>query len=141
MMNMVKIPLGIVDFCNYEESLPALMELLGAAPVLGSQKSVVIKPNLVNSSPPPITTSVKLVAMLVKYVASVSDAEIVVAEGCGIPLYNTDRPYRKLGYFELAKSKEVVLVDLNFLSSKIPQILYPKNLYDIIFSKRVNNFE
>jgi uncharacterized protein (DUF362 family) len=141
MMNMVKIPLGIVDFCNYEESLPALMELLGAAPVLGSQKRVVIKPNLVNSSPPPITTSVKLVAMLVKYVASVSDAEIVVAEGCGIPLYNTDRPYRKLGYFELAKSKEVVLVDLNFLSSKIPQILYPKNLYDIIFSKRVNNSE
>ena len=95
------------------KSLPALMELLGAAPVLGSQKRVVIKPNLVNSSPPPITTPVKLVAAIVEYVKSVSDAEIVIAEGCGLPLYNTDRPYRKLGYSELAKSKEVVLVDLN----------------------------
>jgi uncharacterized protein (DUF362 family) len=113
MMNIGKIPLGIVDFCTYEKSLPALMELLGAAPVLGSQKRVVIKPNLVNSSPPPITTPVKLVAAIVEYVKSVSDAEIVVAEGCGIPLYNTGRPYRKLGYSELAKSKEVVLVDLN----------------------------
>jgi uncharacterized protein (DUF362 family) len=113
MMNMSKIPLKIVDFCSYEESLPALMELLGAAPVLGSQKRVVIKPNLVNSFPPPITTSVKLVAAIVEYVKSVSDAEIVVAEGCGLPLYNTNRPFRKLGYFQLAKSKEVALVDLN----------------------------
>ncbi|MFN2128409.1 MAG: DUF362 domain-containing protein [Anaerolineales bacterium] len=85
MMNMCKIPLGIVDFCSYEESLPELMDLLEAAPALSSQTRVVIKPNLVNSSPPPITTSVKLVAAIVKYIKSVSDAEIVVAEGCGFP--------------------------------------------------------
>lgn len=110
---MGETPLGIVDFCSYEESVPALMELLGAGPVLGSQKRVVIKPNLVNASSPPITTPVKLVAAIVEYVKAVSNAETVVAEGCGASLYSTDRPYRKLGYFDLAKSNGVVLVDLN----------------------------
>jgi len=106
-------PIGIVDFCSYEKSVPAIMELIGATQVLGEQKRVVIKPNLVNTSPPPITTPVQLVGAIVEYVKSVSNAEIVIAEGCGAPLYHTDRPYRKLGYTELAKSSGTVLVDLN----------------------------
>jgi uncharacterized protein (DUF362 family) len=110
---MNKTPIGIVDFCSYEESVPALMELLGAARVLGEQKRVVIKPNLVNTSRPPITTPVQLVAAIADYVKSVSNAETVIAEGCGVPLYNTHRPFRKLGYSDLAKSNGIVLVDLN----------------------------
>jgi uncharacterized protein (DUF362 family) len=110
---MNNTPLGIVDFCSYKKSVPALMELLGAARVLGEQKRVVIKPNLVNTSPPPITTPFQLVGAIVEYVKSVSNAEIVIAEGCGAPLYHTDRPYRKLGYTELARSNGTVLVDLN----------------------------
>jgi len=110
---MNKTPLGIVDFCSYEESVPALMGLLGAAQTLGEQKRVVIKPNLVNTSPPPITTPVQLVAAIADYVKSVSNAEIVIAEGCGAPLYNTHRPFRKLGYSDLAKSNGMILVDLN----------------------------
>jgi uncharacterized protein (DUF362 family) len=110
---MNKTPLGIVDFCSYEESVPALMELLGAARVLGEQKRVVIKPNLVNTSPPPITTPVQLVAAITGYVKSVSNAKTVIAEGCGAPVYNTHRPFRKLGYSDLAKSNGIVLVDLN----------------------------
>jgi len=112
-MNMNKTPLGIVDFCSYEESVPALMELLDAARVLGEQKRVVIKPNLVNTSPPPVTTPVQLVAAIADYVKSVSNAKIVIAEGCGAPLYNTHRPFRKLGYSDLAKSNGMILVDLN----------------------------
>ena len=112
-MNINKTPLGIVDFCSYEESVPALMELLGAARILGEQKRVVIKPNLVNTSPPPITTPVQLVAAIADYVKSVSNAEIVTAEGCGAPLYNTHRPFRKLGYSDLAESNGMILVDLN----------------------------
>lgn len=116
-MNMDETPIGIVDFCSYEKSVPALMELLGADQVLRSQKRVVIKPNLVNTSPPPITTPVKLVAAIIKYIKTVSDADMVVAEGCGAPLYNTDRPYRKLGYSDLAESNGIVLVDLNHAES------------------------
>lgn len=115
---MNNTPLGIVDFCNYEKSVPALMELLGAARVLGKQKRVVIKPNLVNTSPPPITTPVQLVAAIADYVKSVSNTETVIAEGCGAPLYHTDRPYRKLGYVDLAKSNGLALVDLNHADTK-----------------------
>ncbi len=110
---MDETPLGMVDFCSYPESVPKLMDFLGAGPVLASQKRIVIKPNLVNTSPPPVTTPVELVAAVVAYVKAVSRAEIIVAEGCGIPFFNTDRPYRKLGYLDLAKSSGIVLVDLN----------------------------
>jgi uncharacterized protein (DUF362 family) len=110
---MNKTPLGIVDFFSYEESVPALMGLLGAARVLSEQKRVVIKPNLVNTSQPPITTPVQLVAAIADYVKSVSNAEILIGEGCGAPLYNTHRPFRKLGYSNLAKSNGIVLVDIN----------------------------
>jgi uncharacterized protein (DUF362 family) len=110
---MNKTPFGIVDFCSYEESVPALMGLLGADPILADQKRVVIKPNLVNTSPPPVTTPVQLVAAIADYIKSVSNAEITIAEGCGAPLYNTHRPFRKLGYSDLARSNGMVLVDLN----------------------------
>jgi uncharacterized protein (DUF362 family) len=112
-MMMNKIPLGIVNFSNYEKSVLALMELLGADQILADQKKVVIKPNLVNTSPPPITTPVQIVAAIADYVKSVSNAEIVIAEGCGAPLYNTQRPFRKLGYSDLAESNGITLVDLN----------------------------
>jgi uncharacterized protein (DUF362 family) len=112
-MIMNKTPLGIVDFNSYKESVPALMEVLGADRILCDQKNVVIKPNLVNTSPPPITTPVQLVAAIADYVKSVSNAKIVIAEGCGAPIYNTHRPFRKLGYSDLAKSNGMVLVDLN----------------------------
>ena len=111
--NMTGTPLGFVDFHSYEESLPALMELLNVGPHLSSVERVVIKPNLVNTSRPPVTTPVELVATIVDYVRNVSSARIVVAEGCGSPLYDTYRPYRKLGYLELADAKGIGLVDLN----------------------------
>ncbi len=110
---MNKTPLGIVDFNSYKESVPALMEVLGADRILADQKKVVIKPNLVNTSPPPITTPVQLVAAIADYVKSVSNAETIIAEGCGAPLYNTHRPFRKLGYSDLARSNGMALVDLN----------------------------
>lgn len=105
--------LGIIDFNSYRESVPALMKLLGADQILADQKKILIKPNLVNTSPPPVTTSVQLVAAIVAHIKSVSNAEIAIAEGCGAPLYNTHRPFRKLGYTDLAKSSGIILVDLN----------------------------
>lgn len=110
---MSETPLAVVDFCSYSESVFSLMDLLGAGPILASQKRVVVKPNLVNTSPPPVTTPVELVAAIVEYIKTVSRAEIVIAEGCGIPAFDTDRPYRKLGYLDLAASNGIALVDLN----------------------------
>jgi uncharacterized protein (DUF362 family) len=105
--------LGIVDFRGYQKSVPALMSLLEAGPRLASAERVVIKPNLVNASPPPVTTPVALVAAIAEYVRSVSKARIVIAEGCGAALYGTERPFRKLGYLKLADSMGLGLVDLN----------------------------
>jgi uncharacterized protein (DUF362 family) len=53
------------------------------------------------------------VAVITDYIKSVSNAEITIAEGCGAPLYNTHRPFRKLGYSDLTRSNGMLLVDLN----------------------------
>ena len=106
-------PVATVDFINYPESLPALLDLLQVGPILASVERVVVRPNLVNTSPPPVTTPVELVAAVVNYVRDVSNAKIVVAEGCGSPLSDTHRVFRKLGYVDLADSHGIGLVDLN----------------------------
>lgn len=110
---MPGIPLATVDFLTYPESVPALLDLLQLGPALASVERVVIKPNLVNTSPPPVTTPVELVTAIVNYVRDVSNAKIVVAEGCGSPLYDTYRVFGKLGYVELADRHGIGLVDLN----------------------------
>ena len=124
-----------VDFLNYSESLSALLDLLEVGPVLASVDRIVIKPNLVNTSPPPVTTPVELVAAIVNYARDVSNAKIVVAEGCGSPFYDTYRVFRKLGYVELADSQGIGLVDLNHAElltlkdnrcSLLPQFLLPR---------------
>ena len=132
---MPGIAVAAVDFLNYSESVPALLDLLEIGPVLTSVDRIVIKPNLVNTSPPPVTTPVELVAAIVNYARDVSNAKIVVAEGCGSPFYDTYRVFRKLGYVELADSQGIGLVDLNHAElltlkdnrcSLLPQFLMPR---------------
>lgn len=74
---------------------------------------VLIKPNLVEAVPPPVTTPVDLVARLVDYLQGVTSAEIIIAEGTGALHYDTWWPFEKLGYMALAEEKGVKLVDLN----------------------------
>jgi uncharacterized protein (DUF362 family) len=104
---------SVVEFASYDRSVPEAFDGIGAGPVLGRQKAVLVKPNLVESLPPPITTPVECVEAVIRYVRSVSTAEIVVAEGCGAASHGTDRCFRDLGYVEMAARLGVRLVDLN----------------------------
>jgi len=74
------------------------------------RKKVVLKPNLINSEPPPTTTPVETVEALVeRYLGK--GCEVVVAEGSGWS--DTLDAYRKLGYLRLERRYGVKLVDLN----------------------------
>lgn len=102
-----------VPFVSYAESVPALLDALGAGPLLARQRQVLLKPNLVNDSPPPVTTPVECCAEIIAYIRRHSRARIVIAEGCGAAGYGTGRVFERLGYTALSRQLDVPLVDLN----------------------------
>lgn len=107
---------GIVyttTFLSWEKSLPPLLDKAGLADNIPADKTILIKPNLVETLRPPITTPVTLVRCLVEYLQEHLANPIVVAEGCGALDYNTHRCFAELGYTALAKDTGIELIDLN----------------------------
>lgn len=102
-----------VDFTSFDKSVPAALDALHAADALARQKAILIKPNLINDSPPPVTTPAACCEALVRYVRACSNASIAIGEGCGTPALETDDVFDRLGYRDLAKRLGVKLVDLN----------------------------
>jgi uncharacterized protein (DUF362 family) len=102
-----------IEFASYRESVPKVLDAIGARDVLREQTAVLIKPNLINASPFPITTAPECVEAVIQYVRSCSEATIVVGEGSGDPSRETDEVFDRLGYRKLARREAVELVDLN----------------------------
>jgi uncharacterized protein (DUF362 family) len=102
-----------ISFVDFATSIPAALDEIGAAEVLAGQKRILVKPNLVNASAPPITTPVECTAAIIEYCRAHSSAEIVIGEGCGEKCMDTPEIFERLGYVELAEAYGVELVDLN----------------------------
>lgn len=101
------------QFHSYEETIPLLFRAIGAPEVLARQTRILIKPNLVNNSPPPVTLPVAACAALVRACRDWSTAEIVIAEGTGDRFLTTSEVFRIHGYDRLAEAECIELVDLN----------------------------
>ena len=101
------------DFAGFAESLPQLLDEIGAAEVFRAQEQILIKPNLVNTSPPPITLPVAAVSTLVEYIRDCSNARIIIGEGTGMAQRSTLEVFRSHGYDRLAARYGLQLVDLN----------------------------
>jgi uncharacterized protein (DUF362 family) len=102
-----------LEFESFAKSIPLALDALGAGEALARQERVLIKPNLVNDAPPPVTTPVACVAALVDYVRAYTKADIVIAEGAGDADKETPTIFEALGYADLARRKGLELVDLN----------------------------
>lgn len=103
----------VVDFTSFAESVAIALDALGAREVLAKQSAVLIKPNLINSSPSPVTTPVACCEAIVEYVRACSKADVVIGEGCGDPSLETRDVFDALGYTELSSRLDVPLIDLN----------------------------
>jgi len=101
------------EFISYRDTVPAVLDALGAADVLRRQACVLLKPNLVMASAPPVTTPVACIEALIDYVRGCSLARIIVAEGCGAADYDTAHCFDVLGYTAMADRLDVQLLDLN----------------------------
>ena len=71
----------------------------------------IIKPNIVNDSPHPVTTPPVCIEALLDYCQAHSDAEVVIAEGCGG--LDTREAFRRLGYRDMAHARGITLIDLD----------------------------
>jgi uncharacterized protein (DUF362 family) len=100
-----------VEFQDYTQSVAEALDLVEAAATIAAQKKIILKPNVITDSPHPITTPAACVEGVLDYCRANSGAEIVIAEGCGA--LDTLVAFEKLGYTELARRKEVRLVDLD----------------------------
>lgn len=101
-------------FSSWQQTVPELAEQCNLGKTASSFERIIIKPNLVEVLAPPITTPVALVECLIGYLLDhVSQARIIVAEGCGATTYNTHHAFRELGYVKLAEKYRIDLVDLN----------------------------
>ena len=86
----------VLPLVDYEKTVFDLMDQLEAADLLSQQELILLKPNIVTSSPPPVTTDAGMVAAVAKYCREVSKAELLVVEGSGEG--DTHQNYRLLGY-------------------------------------------
>lgn len=108
-----------VDFTSYETSINRALDAIEAYERLSLQTAILIKPNLINNSPHPITTSPACCEAIIKYIRKYSKAEIVIAEGCGEATMETAEVFKVLGYASMAEKYGIPLVDLNYASLKI----------------------
>ena len=101
----------VAELSTYRETVPRLLQALGANEVLARQERIVLKPNLIEARPPPVTTDVKCVEAVVAYCREVSGGRIIVADGSGG--CETSECFVALGYKRLEEEYGVELVDLN----------------------------
>jgi uncharacterized protein (DUF362 family) len=104
---------AIESFISYGETIPRLLQAIGAPEVLSRQSRILIKPNLVNASPHPVTLPSAACEALVAACKKWSSARIVIAEGTGERSTTTDEIFRVHGYDRIAQTHGVELVDLN----------------------------
>ncbi len=100
-----------VKFTDYRSSIAKALDLVGAAEHLPQQGLIIIKPNLTNSSPPPVTTSVDAAEAVYDYCEARTKAEIAIGDGCGSGV--TAEVFAKLGYRALSEKRGIRLIDFN----------------------------
>lgn len=100
-----------VKFCDYQSSISKALDLIGAGSRIPQQGLIIIKPNLTNSSRPPVTTNVDAAEAVYIYCKAHTKAQIVIGEGCGSG--TTPQVFSTLGYTRLAKKYGIKLIDFN----------------------------
>lgn len=98
-------------FTDYRTSVTRALDAIGAAGRLPREGLIIVKPNLTNADPPPVTTPVEAAQAVVEYIRAHTAAEVAIGEGCGKG--KTIDTYRANGYVDLAERMGLRLIDFN----------------------------
>jgi uncharacterized protein (DUF362 family) len=97
-----------------KSSVYTLLDAAGLSSELEGREQVLIKPNLVGTHKPPITTPFILVEAIADYILEKAPGtKVLVGDGTGSLEYDTWRCFEALGYLNRAGKKDFHLVDLN----------------------------
>lgn len=110
-LNRRQPPVVVANLTAYAETVPRVLDEIGVGEVLRIREQILIKPNLIEARPAPVTTDVGCVQAIVAYCRNVSDASLIVADGAGG--CETSECFARLGYERLAREYGIELVDLN----------------------------
>jgi len=105
--------INTIEFTSYRESVPALMDQLSINEIIKTGDRILVKPNLVNATPHPVTTPAVLCGEIIKWLRDHFDNPLVIAEGTGDINKDTMQVFEELGYNEISMELDVPLVDLN----------------------------
>lgn len=104
----------VLTFTRMMETIEKAFDLLDLERVVQNHPRIMIKPNLVNASPHPVTTAPgftkKVILALQKRHPK---GEIIIAEGTGDATLDTHSVFHQLGYDRIAQELEIPLVDIN----------------------------
>ena len=100
-----------VRFSGYSTSVTQALDAVGAASRLPQDGLIILKPNLTNADPPPVTTPVGTVEAVYQYCRARTTAEIAIGEGCGSGV--TADTYKANGYTDMAERHGLRLLDFN----------------------------
>jgi uncharacterized protein (DUF362 family) len=100
-----------VRFTDYTTSVAKALDLIGAGEKLPRNGLIIIKPNLTNAAPPPVTTPVAAAEALYLYCRQHTGAEIAIGEGCGSG--RTQDTFEANGYAAMARRNGLRLIDFN----------------------------
>ena len=98
-------------FVDYPTTVSKALDLLDTGERLPRDGLIILKPNLTNSSGPPVTTDVRAVEAVYRYCRDRTGAEIAIGEGVGSG--KTHDVYVTLGYADLARRHGLRLLDFN----------------------------
>ncbi|MFC2144991.1 DUF362 domain-containing protein [Actinomycetota bacterium] len=102
----------IKEIKEYNSSVNGLLEELDFGGRLDDISRIVIKPNLLQDSPPPCTTDVECVEAVIKYIKTRNNSiPTTILEGSGG--CETSKAFKTLGYEELAENYGITLMDVD----------------------------
>jgi uncharacterized protein (DUF362 family) len=102
-----------VPFTDYPTSVSRAFQKAEGAQALAGFDAILLKPNLVDASPFPVTTHPEFTEAVIRTIRAHTDMPIVIGEGCGDRNMETDEVFKALGYTDLAARTGVELLDLN----------------------------
>ena len=127
----------IKEIKDYSSSVNELLEELDFGRRLDDISRIIIKPNLLQDSPPPCTTDVDCVEAIIKYIKTRNNhIPVIILEGSGG--CETSKAFKTLGYKELAENYNVTLMDVDHsplvkLENKNARVYKEIYLPEIIF--------
>ncbi len=103
-----------VPFESYDISVPQALDAVQAGPLLARQQVILVKPNMVNCSPFPVTSHPECCRAVLAYVRRhAPSARLILADGCGDPSFSTMELFDRLGFRRVAEESGAELMDLN----------------------------